>query len=401
MSGERRTFNMAIIRAITLSLGVPHPLGAVTLTQVAAFLRGAQARVEAEGHTVQTTRVAARPILQDLESYTTAELSSYARELNSLCEAEGLAFVSLGPAPAHQPDFPLERLATLTDVLAPNPALNATVQTAYGGDAPRDAATLAAARIMVRLAQDGAGETNFRFAVLAMCDPGGPFFPQAYARGRDWSVSIGLQAASVVGEALACVAPDVGMMAREAAVRAALAAHARPVVELFRGLVEEAGYSYGGIDLSPAPMGADSIAAAMERAGLGEFGGSGTLALAAAITAGVKMAASDVGPAIGYNGLMLPVLEDEVLGQRVAQKNISATALLAYSAVCGTGLDTIPLPGATEPETVARLLNDVSTLAWRLRKPLSARLFLAPGVAAGEMTRFSSPYLTNTRVMSL
>jgi uncharacterized protein (UPF0210 family) len=392
---------MAIIRAITLSLGVPHPLGAATLTQAASFLRGAQARAEAQGHIVQTTRVAARPILQDLEGYSTAELSSYARELNAQCEAEGLAFVSLGPAPAHQPGFPLERLSTLIDILAPNPALNATVQIAYGGDAPRDAATLAAARIMASLAEDGAGEINFRFAALAMCEPGGPFFPQAYARGRDWKVAVGLQAANVVGEALAHVAPDDGMMAREAAVRAALVAHARSVVELVRELAEQAGYGYGGIDLSPAPMGADSIAAAMERAGLGDFGSSGTLALAAAITAGVKMAASDVGPAVGYNGLMLPVLEDEVLGQRVAQKSIGVTALLAYSAVCGTGLDTIPLPGASGPEAIALLLNDMAALAWRLRKPLSARLFLAPGVAAGEMTRFSSPYLTNTRVMSL
>ena len=44
---------------------------------------------------------------------------------------------------------------------------------------------------------------------------------------------------------------------------------------------------------------------------------------------------------------MLPVLEDETLGSRVAEKGISVTALLAYSAVCGTGLDTIPLPGDT------------------------------------------------------
>jgi uncharacterized protein (UPF0210 family) len=391
---------MATIRAITLSLGEPHPLSGETLARAAFFLRAVQAKAEAEGHTVQTTRIAARPVLQDLGDYSATELIAYARDLNALCESAGAGYLSLGPAPAHDPTFPLDRLPALVEMLAPNSALNATVQTAYGGDAPREEAMLATAEIMRGLAEASAGAANFRFAMLAMCEPGGPFFPQAYARGRGWSVSVGLQCAQVVGDALASVTTG-GMPAREKAIQRALADHARPVTRLVRDLAGEAGFTYGGIDLSPAPMGAESIAAAMERGGLGVFGSSGTLALAAAITAAVKSAASEVGPACGYNGLMLPVLEDETLGLRVAEENISVTMLLAYSAVCGTGLDTIPLPGDTPTEMVARLLSDVAALAWRLRKPLSARLFLTPGGAAGEMTRFASPYLTNTRILAL
>ncbi len=391
---------MATIRTITLSLGEPHPLRGETLTRAATFLLSAPARAEAEGHTVQTTRIATRPFMQDLRSHSAAELVAYARDLNALCEGEGVAYLSLGPAPAHDPSFPLDRLSALVDVIAPNPALNATVQTTYGGDAPHEGAMLATAEIMRRLAEASEGEANFRFAMLAMCEPGGPFFPQAYARGRGWHVSVGLQCAHVVGDALASIALSQ-TSGREEAIRRALAGHARPVTTLARALAEDAGFTYGGIDLSPAPMGAESIAAAMERGGLGVFGSSGTLTLAANITAAVKAAASDVGPACGYNGLMLPVLEDETLGRRVAERAISVTELLAYSAVCGTGLDTIPLPGDTPPEMVARLLSDVAALAWRLRKPLSARLFLTPGGAAGEMTHFTSPYLTNTRILAL
>jgi uncharacterized protein (UPF0210 family) len=40
----------------------------------------------------------------------------------------------------------------------------------------------------------------------------------------------------------------------------------------------------------------------------------------------------------------------------------------------------------------------VTTLAMRLNKPLSARLFPVPGKKAGERTEFTSPYLTNTLV---
>ncbi|MGZ3603087.1 MAG: DUF711 family protein, partial [Ktedonobacterales bacterium] len=147
-----------------------------------------------------------------------------------------------------------------------------------------------------------------------------------------------------------------------------------------------------------APMGDDSIAAAFEAVGLGAFGGAGTLAIAAALTGAIKSSAL---PMCGYNGLMLPVLEDRVLGERSAEGRASITSLLAYSAVCGTGLDTIPIPGDTPPEEVAALLADVASLAARLRKPLSARLFLVPGGRAGEMTAFTSPYLTNTRILAL
>ncbi|HYT36776.1 MAG TPA: DUF711 family protein [Ktedonobacteraceae bacterium] len=47
---------------------------------------------------------------------------------------------------------------------------------------------------------------------------------------------------------------------------------------------------------------------------------------------------------------------------------------------------------------MAHLLCDVATLALRLNKPLSARLFPVPGKKAGQRTEFTSPYLTNTLV---
>jgi uncharacterized protein len=45
-------------------------------------------------------------------------------------------------------------------------------------------------------------------------------------------------------------------------------------------------------------------------------------------------------------------------------------ALLAYSAVCGTGLDTVPLPGDVSEEQLARILGDVAALAWKMAQAL-------------------------------
>jgi uncharacterized protein (UPF0210 family) len=90
-----------------------------------------------------------------------------------------------------------------------------------------------------------------------------------------------------------------------------------------------------------------------------------------------------------------------MLGQRWAEGLVSIQQLLLYSSVCGTGLDTIPLAGDTPDEAIAYLLLDVATLALRLCKPLSARLFPVPGKRDGEYTNFASPYLTNTLVRRL
>ena len=75
--------------------------------------------------------------------------------------------------------------------------------------------------------------------------------------------------------------------------------------------------------------------------------------------------------------------------------------LLLYSSVCGTGLDVVPLPGDTPVEVVARIIQDVATLSARLRKPLSARLFLIPGKTAGQVAHFDDPYLTDSAVMGI
>jgi uncharacterized protein (UPF0210 family) len=98
---------------------------------------------------------------------------------------------------------------------------------------------------------------------------------------------------------------------------------------------------------------------------------------------------------------MLPVLEDRLLGQRVEQGLVDVSKILAFSAVCGTGLDVIPLPGNLTARQLENLLYDVAALSARYHKPLSARLFPVPGKQAGEKTAFDNPYLTNTVIMAL
>ena len=136
----------------------------------------------------------------------------------------------------------------------------------------------------------------------------------------------------------------------------------------------------------------------MESLGLGRFGEPGTLAVAAQITAALKETNLHT---CGYCGLMLPVLEDVGLAERNNEGRLRLSTLLSYSAVCGTGLDTIPVAGDVSIEKLTALLCDVAALGWKLGKPLSARLLPIPGKKAGDMTNFDFAYFVNTRVMDI
>jgi uncharacterized protein (UPF0210 family) len=390
------------IRTITLGLADEHPLTPAAIKQAAEILLAGQGRYVGAGYEVQTLRLSTRPVFDDLASWSSSALLNYAQELQRMLDDVGLGFCSLGRAQAARPDFPLERIDLIADLLAATSALNATVQLATSEHGLRAEAALSTARVMQRLARETEeGFGNFRFAMLACAAAGCPFFPTAYHAGPT-SLSLGLQGVDVVLEALQArisreIMP-VDLLQVSEWVRAALIEGASPVVALGQALAQEHGLIFGGIDLSPAPLGDHSIATALERCGYGPVGTPGTLAAAAALTFALKNTGL---PTCGYCGLMLPVLEDAVLGQRWGEGLVGAHQLLLYSAVCGTGLDTLPFPGDTAPELIAHLLLDVATLALRLNKPLSARLFPVPGRRAGERTTFTSPYLTNTLIRSI
>jgi uncharacterized protein len=387
------------IRTITLGLAGAHPLSAQQIFQAAMLLQRAQARYTEAGYEVQTVRLSTRPVLADLADWSADALLHYALELQKALDDTGLGFCSLGTAMAADPAFPLERINQVTDMLIATSALTATVQLATPEHGLRMEAALPTAQAIRRLAgETDEGFGNFRFAMLACVEAGSPFFPSAYHKGPT-SLALGLQGAGIVAGALRTGRAHESNLADptvlSALVKAALLHEAEPIVQLGQALAAELGVRFGGIDLSPAPLGEDSIATALELAGYGRVGTPGTLTVAAAITAALKSTGL---PTCGYCGLMLPVLEDALLGRRWEEGLVHAHQLLLYSAVCGTGLDTLPLPGDSTAEEIARLLLDVATLAVRLHKPLSARLFPVPGKQVGERTTFTSQYLTNTIV---
>jgi uncharacterized protein (UPF0210 family) len=132
--------------------------------------------------------------------------------------------------------------------------------------------------------------------------------------------------------------------------------------------------------------------------GVPKIGLHGSLAAAAILTEAIDRADF---PHAGFSGFMQPILEDSILAKRAAEGTLTVKDTLLYSAVCGTGLDTVPLPGDTTAEQIAALLLDLCALALRLDKPLTARLMPIPGKKAGDETNFDFAFFAPSRVTAL
>jgi uncharacterized protein (UPF0210 family) len=236
------------------------------------------------------------------------------------------------------------------------------------------------------------GLGSFQFAAAANVPGGTPFFPVGWHDGPD-TIAIGLQSPRLVREAF------TGATDREDArkrLTARLTSELQEIERLASAVARAEGVGYGGIDSSPAPLGDDSIGAALETLTGAPFGEAGTLQGCALVTDVIKRLPVKL---CGYSGLMLPVLEDRVLARRATEGHFGLRELLLFSSVCGTGLDVVPIPGDTSAATVERIMLDVAAQAVKLNKALSARLFLVPGKRVGDPVHFDDARLFDTTVM--
>jgi len=377
------------IRAVTV---FSHPHALPRAAKIAATVRLV---LEAADYDVQTTRWALPPF--PLLVANRADAVALARQTDEQAAAHGLDYVALGPA---LPAFP-ETYTWLPDILAEAGRVFVSGVMA-DDDGLRPHAIQACADVMAALAPlEPNGFANLRFAALASVPPGAPFFPAAYAppqlKEGDVLVALALEAADVAVTAFENA--ETAADARAALVQA-LESHGTRLADLVSRAAGQHGGYFLGLDfsLAPYPDEATSLGAALERLGVAALGAHGSLAAAAFLADALDRAAF---PRTGFNGLMLPVLEDAVLAARAAEGVLSVKDLLLYSAVCGTGLDTVPLPGDTTADQMAAVLTDVAALARRLRKPLTARLMPMPGKRAGDVVTFDFPYFANSRVMPL
>jgi uncharacterized protein (UPF0210 family) len=381
------------IRAITAFINLDRAQYKEQVADALKMLKRAQTILESRGYQVQTIRIATQPFPEYAKGLTTEQAVAFFKEYDALAQKEKFA-ASIGPAMLNPGDSETQA-DLLAEILSNTKSLNASLVVA-SEDGVNWKAVGAAARVMKKLEESTQhSQGNFHFAAIAMVPPLTPFFPAAYHTGFGHQFAIALESANVVAAAFKD-APDLAT-AKQRLIDS-LANSAFDIERHAGRIDQETGWAYMGIDLSPAPSGDVSIGAAIENLTAQPVGLSGTLTAAATITAAVK----DVKvKQTGYSGLMLPVLEDTRLAQRWSEGRISIDALLSYSAVCGTGLDTVPLPGDISAEQLSLIIGDMASLAFRWHKPLSARLLPVLGKGWGEMTEFDDPFLVNAKLQPL
>jgi len=380
------------IRAITAFINLDRAQYREQVADALKLLRRAQTTLESRGYQVQTIRIATQPFPEYTQGLTTQQTVAFFKEYDALAQKEKFA-ASIGPAMLNAGDSATQA-DLLAEILTNTKSLNASLVVA-GEDGVRWGAVGAAARVMKKLEETEHSQGNFRFAAIAMVPPLTPFFPAAYHTGFGHQFGIALESANVVAAAFKG-APDLATARQR--LTDSLASSAFDIERHAGRVDQETGWAYVGIDLSPAPSGNVSIGEAIENLTTQPVGFSGTLTAAATITAAVK----DVKvKQTGYTGLMLPILEDTRLAQRWSEGHLSIDALLSYSAVCGTGLDTIPLPGDISADQLSLIIGDMASLAVKWHKPLSARLLPVLGRGWGEMTEFNDPFLVNAKLQPL
>jgi uncharacterized protein len=389
VTAQAHSYSRPKVRAITAFVRLEQASHQKEIAAALSVLRAVKEEFAKEGYEVETIRIVTQPLPELVSGQREPQALAYLKSLSELGSKEGF-IPSLGPAMMRDTDDP-RNMRLLEKALSTLPNLQANTIIADDEGIHWNVIRESAALVHYVTEHSPNSQGNFGFTATAMLKPYGPFYPGTYHTGPGRQFSIGFESANVVQEVFAHTRGDFAGSVAE--LTRQLTVHAKVAEMIGRRVAAANDWTFRGVDPTPAPLGDVSIGAAIETYTGAKFGSSGTLTAALIITSAVKAVPVQQ---VGYSGLMVPVMEDKVLAQRWAEGSINTDDLLAYSAVCGTGLDAVPFPGDISAEQMARIYGDVAALAWKWKKPLSARLQPVAGRKAGEQTQFSSPFLFNT-----
>jgi uncharacterized protein (UPF0210 family) len=376
------------IRAITTGVTLTQHNREPLIRRAAQFNHRAQKQFEQHGYEVQTTRISTQPWEEYVQKSSSRAIIKGMQSLEQLCLDKGIRFTSVGTTRDHA------FMKTAPRIIRGTKTISASIWIAdakHGIDHVAINHAASAFQAISKTTVQGSG--NFRFAAIASCPSDIPFFPAGFHQGP-MCFSIALECSDLLVRAFS--ASRTIEKARTSLFQL-MTSELQKIEKICMNLVKRAKIRFKGIDTSPAPSlkPKESIVYAFEKLRVEKFGSSGTLGIAAMITDVLKALPVK---RCGYSGLMLPVLEDHGLAQLYGKGKLDVQTLLTFSAVSGTGLDCVPLPGAITRSKLCAMLYDVAALSIKLKKPLSARLFPVTGKKTGDMTAFQSPYLVDCRI---
>jgi len=314
------------VRAITAFVHLDRSSYGKQIAEAMTMLNAAKADFASRGYETQSVRIVTQPFADLVKGLSEKEALSFLQSLDDLSQKDKFA-LNVGPAMLHDTDDPAA-MNLLARALSTLPNINASAIIA--DDDGIHWKTIREAAKLVRYLTDHTARSqgNFQFTATAMLNPLGPFYPGAYHTGAGKQFSLGFESANIVQDVFGATHGDFDASVTE--LTRQLTIHARIGEEVGNKVAASSGWTFAGVDPTPAPLGDASIGDAIERYTGSKFGANGTMTAALAITSAVKAVKVKQ---IGYSGLMLPVMEDKRLAQRWAENTYEIDSLLAYSAV--------------------------------------------------------------------
>jgi uncharacterized protein len=377
------------IRALTAFVRVDKDTYTAQIDEAARFLSTAQTAFHQAGFSGAAGRVTTQPFPQYIKGLKRSEAISL---INGLSQVAAKDHVRLNIGPAMSNDDDDTAAAALLPTVLGDGKVYASLVVADEKGIHWNAVKVAAHVIHELGATTRDGNGNFYFAASAMIKPYGPYYPSSWHDGPGKHFAIAMETANVVERVFQRYRNPVEAQAH---LTEELSRYTQEAEAVAKKLAADKGWTYDGIDATPAPSEEFSIGRAFENYLQAPIGSYGSLTAAGIITRAVQ---GTPVKRTGYSGLMVPVMEDKVLAQRWLEGTFSLDSILSWSSVCAAGVDTVPLPGNTPEDQIARIIGDVSWLAFKWNKPLGVRLMVAPGKNAGDMTAFTAIGIVNTRL---
>jgi uncharacterized protein len=312
------------IRAVTAFIEIDANNYAAKVEETQKFLGRAREALNAAGFEGAGGRITTQPFPAYTGGMKHEDAVALIRKLRETA-SKGRTGLNIGSAMLHDDDDSAP-VALLADVLA-EVSVNANLVIADERGIHWRAVREAAKLIKDVGQRSPHGDGNFNFAAIAMMKPYGPYYPGSYHLSKGHAFSIAMVGANVVADVFTQYRDPVQA---EKKLTEALTKFTREAEAVAIRVASETGWTYEGIDATPAPSSANSIGAAIEAFVGGPFGSSGTMTASGIITRAVQ--ATPV-KRTGYSGLIIPVMEDPVLARRWAERTFSLDSILAYSAV--------------------------------------------------------------------
>jgi hypothetical protein len=265
------------------------------------------------------------------------------------------------------------------------------------------AATNDVADLILKIARkSNNGFDNFRVGASCNCPANTPFFPFSRHEGDAVAFSFALETTPIALNVVEDGTDDLAHIRNK--LTSALESFLRKLDAIGHALAKISGVEYRGLDasLAPFPDGKTSVGRLVEQILGAPPGSPGGVLVTALLTDSIRAALTASGAkAVGFNGVMYSLLEDQQLAKANSRRAISIDGLISLAAVCGCGIDMVPIAGTTFPEEIAALMLDIAGLSSTLKKPLGIRLLPIPNRGVNELTQFNLDFLCDSRIIGL